>query len=297
MLTVVLASFLAGMVVRRLAGASDRWTRGLDRYVLTVALPALVVSKMSRAEFGTDVVVPVVVAWTAIIGSATVIIVVGRMANWDANVVGAVLMVGVLGNTSFLGLGVVEGLLGPGHVPSAIAYDQLGTFLALSTYGSWVVGRYGIGETGWRPVALRLLRFGPFIALLASPVVALLHPPASAYRALDVPAMTVAPVAMFALGWRFTVGHVRGRSRIVVAGLAWKMAVVPLIVVSVAALTASPTDVAWSASVLQAAAPPMVTAGAVAVAAGLDATVVTVTVGVGTLTSFVTLPLWSVVVR
>jgi len=45
--------------------------------------------------------------------------------------------------------------------------------------------------------------------------------------------------------------------------------------------------------VLQSAAPPMVTAGVVAVAAGLDEDLVSFMVGVGTLVSFLSLPLLS----
>jgi hypothetical protein len=47
----------------------------------------------------------------------------------------------------------------------------------------------------------------------------------------------------------------------------------------------------WSTSILESAAPPMVTAGVVAIAAGFDETLVAFVVGVGTLAAFAWLPL------
>lgn len=293
----MIGSFLAGTVLRAVAGPRDRVVALLDRYVLRVALPALILSKMSRASFGGDTVVPIVIAWVCISVSAVVIMLVGRVAGWGNETIGALLLVGVLGNTSFLGLGVVQGLLGRSSLPSAIAFDQLGTFLALATYGSIVAGRFGSGPGGWRVAVIRLASFTPFQALIASVVVGALGVPAIVYRILDMPAATVAPVAMFSLGWRFTVGDARSHRGLVAMGLMWKMLVVPLGVLAAGASLGVRTDQAWAASVLQAGAPPMVTAGVVAAAAGLDSAVASLMVAVGTVAAAVTLPLMWLAVR
>jgi predicted permease len=71
------------------------------------------------------------------------------------------------------------------------------------------------------------------------------------------------------------------------------MALVPVALLLVAASIGQHNDLEWSSAVLQSAAPPMVTAGVVAVAAGLDEDLVSFMVGVGTLVSFLSLPLLS----
>src|SRR3546814_10130577 len=63
---------------------------------------------------------------------------------------------------------MVEALLGEEELTRAIAFDQLGSFLGLAVYGSLIAAHYGSSEGGVGPVALRLLRFPPFIAVLAS---------------------------------------------------------------------------------------------------------------------------------
>jgi predicted permease len=119
--------------------------------------------------------------------------------------------------------------------------------------------------------------------------------PEEAYSILNGVGKTVAPVAMCALGLRFTLSVSRSVQVPAMFGLISKMVVFPGLVYAVSLLIGSPHDLAWSTSLLQAAAPPMVTAGVVAVGAGLSAELVAFMVGVGTLVSFVSLPLLSLV--
>jgi predicted permease len=119
--------------------------------------------------------------------------------------------------------------------------------------------------------------------------------PEDAFPILNAIGKTVAPVAMCALGLRFTLSVSRSVQVPALFGLISKMAVLPGLVYVASALLGSPHDLAWSTSTLQAAAPPMVTAGVVAVGAGLSAELVAFMVGVGTLVSFVSLPLLSLV--
>lgn len=266
--------------------------RIVDRYVITIALPAVIISKMSQVKLGSETVAPAVVAWVSMAACALSVVALGRGLKWDRRVTGALLLVAVLGNTSFLGIGVVRALLGEDHVAAAISYDQLGTFLALATYGSWVAGRFGRSGND-RGVLSRLVTFPPFIALLASFVLRTVEMPDAIVDVLASIGTTVAPVAMGALGLRFRLKITRRAMAPSLLGLIVKMVIVPAMVAVAAVVLGSRTDVVWAASVMQSAAPPMVTAGVVAVNAGLDDEVVSFMVGVGTLASFVLLPLVS----
>jgi predicted permease len=270
-------------------------TAWADKYVLQVALPAVIIAKISKVTFDADVVLPIAVAWSVMLVAIIAVLLTSRILKWNRSITGALLLVGVLGNTSFLGLGMVESLLGEDHLASAIAYDQVGTFVGLALWGSFVASTYGAGESGWRPVLKRLSRFGPFLALLASLVFRIIDLPADVYSILNGIGKTVAPVAMCALGLRFTLNVSRSVQVPALFGLISKMTILPGLVYVAAVLIGSPLDLAWSTSILQAAAPPMVTAGVVAVGAGLSAELVAYMVGVGTLVSFVSLPLLSLV--
>ena len=295
MLALVIGAFLLGWLVRTIRLVPVVVTAWADKYVLQVALPAVIIAKISKVTFDADVVLPIAVAWSVMLIAIAAVLIASRILKWNRSITGALLLVAVLGNTSFLGLGMVESLLGADHLASAIAYDQVGTFVGLALWGSFVASTYGVGENGWRPVLKRLSRFGPFLALLASLVFRITDLPADVYPILNGIGKTVAPVAMCALGLRFTLSVSRSVQVPALLGLISKMAVLPGLVYVVAVLVGSPYDLAWSTSILQAAAPPMVTAGVVAVGAGLSAELVAFMVGVGTLVSFVSLPLLSLV--
>ncbi len=293
MLAVVIGAFLVGWLVKTIRPVPTVVTAWADRYVLQVALPAVIIAKISRVTFDADVVLPIAVAWSVMLVAIVWVLIASRLMNWSRSVTGALLLVGVLGNTSFLGIGMVESLLGSDHLASAIAYDQVGTFVGLALWGSFVASTYGVGESGWRPILNRLSRFGPFLALLASLVFRVIELPDDVYSILNGIGKTVAPVAMCALGLRFTLSVDRTVRVPAICGLLAKMVLVPGLVFLVAVVTASPHDLAWSTSILQSAAPPMVTAGVVAVGAGLSGELVAYMVGIGTLVAFVSLPILS----
>ena len=295
MIFLVVATFLVCWFIGSRVSVSPRVIGFAEKYVLNFALPAVIIAKMTTVKIDTDLLVPFVAAWGCIIGCSSAVYLIGRARGWSRQTVGALMLVAVLGNTSFLGLGMVRGLLGEDHLSAAIAYDQLGTFLGLAIYGSYISGRFGTGESGVKAIARRLSRFGPFLALLTVLPLRMISLDPAVLRVLNDIGLTVAPVAMGALGLRFTLKVDRSVVAPAVTGLIIKMVAIPAVLVVVAVVFASTRDVMWSTSILEAVAPPMVTAGVVAVAAGFDEKLVAFVVGVGTLVSFVWLPTVSLI--
>ncbi|MEZ5382810.1 MAG: AEC family transporter [Microthrixaceae bacterium] len=289
-----------------LAWAAGRWltppgelVRGIDWTILNLALPALVLRTVPDVTLGADAAVPVGVAWAVLVLGAAAVWVVARVVGWSRQLTGALMLVVPLGNTSFLGFPAVEALLGAQALPAAVLYDQLGTFLALSTYGAVVAGAYGAAET--RPSAAsigrRVLAFPPFLALLAALALGWgqrrgVAMPGSVDDALQLLAATLTPLAMVSIGVRLASIRLSRPSAPVVFGLAFRLVALPAVVVAVA-LVAGASGPAWQASALEAAMPPMVTAGIVATSAGLDEKTVAQLVGVGLVLSLATLPLWA----
>lgn len=296
MLYLAFGSFLAGWFVRSRVGVPATVVPRIDRWVLNVALPAVIVSRMSRADLGVDLLIPALSAWAAMALCVLCMLVASARLQWDRQTRAALLLVAVLGNTSFLGLAVVEGILGKDALEGAIAYDQLGSFIVLATWGSWVAARWGSGATGWRPVVGRMVRFAPFLALCASPLVAAIGPADGVYHALAVLGSTTAPLAMFGLGLRFTMSGEGVDRRVGVTALGVKMLFVPVVLWVALGMLGRADSLGSRVAVLQAAAPPMVTAGVVAASAGLAPRLASWTVGVGTVASLVLVPLWGLLV-
>jgi predicted permease len=294
-LALVLGCFGLGLVLQRVAPATRRLVEPLDVAVIGVALPALIVAKLPDLALGTDLAVPVAAAWGCVALAATSVLVGARRFGWSRQTTGALLLVTPLGNTTFLGLAMVEALLGRSELTRALAFDQLGTGVALATYGSVIASHWGAGDGGWRPVLRRLLRFPPFLAVLVSFVVRAAALPAGLDDALGQVGRLVAPLAMLALGLRFRVAASAHARQAALWCLGTRMVLLPTTVL-VVALTGGGFHVpAWRASVLEAGMPPMVTAGVIAARAGLDEELATTVVGVGLVAALVTIPLFAVV--
>ena len=291
MLALVLACFGTGLVAQRLLPASRRLIPLLDHAVLSVTVPALILAKLPDLGFGADLVVPVGAAWGCVALAAAAVLVGARRYGWDRRTTGALLLVTPLGNTTFLGLAMVESLLGEAELARALAFDQLGTFLGLATYGSVIAAHWGRGEGGLGPMLGRLLRFPPFLAVLVSFPLRWVELPEGLDDALGGLGRLVAPLAMLALGLRFRVVVTGAARQAALWCLGTKMVLLPGAVLAVAALAGGLDDPAWRGSILEAGMPPMVTAGVVAAGAGLDDELATTVVGVGLLLALVTIPL------
>ena len=291
----IVVCFLLGWLLQNKIQNSRTLGKRLDKYVLNIALPFLIISKISVIDLEGRLLLPMYLAWGVMASCTLIILVLGRIFNWPSTIVGALLLVAVLGNTSFLGLGVVENVLGTSYVSSALVFDQLGTFLALTIYGSFITTRYGNAESGLLTVVRKIFQFVPFLALLACMPLYFFPLNKLLLDSFSNIGQSVGPVAMFAVGLRFTITLERRVMAPALSGLVIKMILMPSILYVFAWLTGSVGVVAWDSSVLQSAMPPMVTAGILAVGAGFDDDLVAFMVGVGTLGAVLTLSMWSLV--
>jgi len=215
-----------------------------------------------------------------------------RLLVWDRPTTGCLLLVVPLGNTSFLGIPMVKVFFGEAAIPYVVLYDQFGSFLALATYGSLVLGLYS--TAGVRPdlnsVAKKIATFPPFLALLAALVLRNFAYPAVATSLLQALAATLVPVVMIAVGYQLTLRLNRAVLAPMGFGLVIKLVAAPLsalLLCRLAGLNDEPARVA----IFEAGMPPMVSAGALAILADLSPPLTAALGGLGIILSFVTLPL------
>ena len=288
----VLALLAAGWASARLALLPADAPDTLNGFVIYLCLPALVLARVPGLHLRADLAVLVALPWLLLVVAAALILVVARRLAWEREVVGALLLCVPLGNTAFLGYPMVGALFGEDAVRLAMVYDQLGSFLMLPTWGLLVQGRYAGGATpSARAMALRVVKFPPFLAL----VVALLPwrlPPSA--HALVQPILervgdALVPVAMFAVGLTLRLAWPRRPSALAV-GLVVKMALMPLVAwLAMRALGSRPE--VMRVAVLESAMPAMITAGALAMAGRLAPELAAALVGWGIVAATVTLPL------
>lgn len=301
-LGVALIAFAIGAVLRYAPGFPRGAASALHAFVVWVALPALILVRVPTLEAGAEVTALIVLPWVMWALAAALVLIVSRRLRWPRPVEGALLMVVPLANTSFLGLPLVEAHLGPDAVPLAIVWDQLGSFLLLSTFGAFVLAAYRpTSADSSRPslatIARAVVRFPPFLALLVALALgafaadSVLAPLTSVLAPIGA---SLVPVVMVAIGlqWRATLPrHHLGPAAF---ALTTRLALVPLAALGLVYAFELPSLIAGTA-VLESGMGPMITAGALAIEAGLAVQLTASVLGWGTLLSLGTTAVWAAI--
>lgn len=286
--------FLAGGLLTRAGVFSDAAADTVNRFVIYVSLPALVLHIVPGLHWEPSLWLLVIVPWATLLAGAVAIVLLGKLFAWPRPVLGALLLCAPLGNTSFLGFPMVAALRGPDAVHYAVLYDQLGSFLSLSTYGLWVIARFsGEAKPSLAIMAKRVVGFPPFIALLialsfALSPLAMPEPLDSVFARVGD---TLSPLAMFAVGMRLRLRPPPQRSALAL-GLTTKMVLVPVCAWLLCRALGG-HGLAADVAVLEAAMPPMLSAAALASMAGLAPELCAALAGYGIVAAFALLPLLS----
>ncbi|MGQ0799106.1 MAG: AEC family transporter [Pseudomarimonas sp.] len=264
----------------------------LNQIALNVCLPAAVLRFASQLEFDSGLLGLMLVPWLLLLFSVVVLYLLAKVLAFAESERAVLLLCVPLGNTSFLGYPLIEAFLGSEALPYAVAYDQFGSFLILSTWGSWVLARYGGDRPPtFRMVAGKVLRFPPFIALLIAVTLMPVQPTGILADVLERLSDALLPIVALAVGLQLKL-RVQSEDRSPLAvGLALKLVVLPTLAWSLCLALGMP-DRMLQASVLESAMAPMITASALAISHRLAPSLAAAMVGFGTPLSLLSLLGW-----
>jgi len=289
----ILSMLALGLLFQLLRLFPDNAAEVLNKVVLYVCLPASVLIYAPRLELGPQVLAVAAVPWLLLVATVVLVTGVTRMLKLRPDEHAVLLLCVALGNTSFLGYPLVRALLGEDALPYAVIYDQFGAFLILSTFGLYVLARYG-GDA--KPtaamIARRIATFPPFLALVLGLTLMPESPPDWIAGGLQRLADALLPLVVLAIGLSLKLALPRDELKPLAAGLALKLAVMPLLALGIA-WAFGMTGVMHDAVVLESAMPPMITAAALAISHRLAPGLAAAMVGYGILLSLATLPAWA----
>ena len=288
----ILAMLALGMAFARLRVLPTNAAETLNLVVLYVCLPAAVLIYVPRLHVDATLAGVIVTPWLLAVVTVLLVALATRLFAFRRDETAVLLLCVALGNTSFIGYPMVRALLGEQALPYAVVYDQFGTFVLLSTFGLYVLARYGgdAPPTG-RQILLRIARFPPVWALLLGLTVMPEQPPAWIAAALQKLADALLPLVMLAVGLSIQLKLPRDEVKPLAAGLLLKLVVMPALALPLALLFGMQGSM-LQVNVLESAMPTMITAGALAIAHNLAPRLAAALVGYGILLSLITLPAW-----
>ncbi len=172
----------------------------LNRFIVRVALPALILGQIHGLRLTTNLLWPVSIPWLMFALSAAAFIVLARVLRLPCAFAGALIMTAGFTATSLVGLPMIKAFYGAEGTPAGILTDQLGGGLVLSTAGAAVTCLFSIGTAARRRTLLRVLSLPPLAALVLAALLAPVEYPVWLAEALRRLGGTVPPLALVSAG-------------------------------------------------------------------------------------------------
>ena len=284
----ILLAIAVGYFINRLNIFSKDAPAILNQFVIYISLPAMIILQVPKLTFSMDTLIPIIVAWCVMGISAILVLLFARIFSFSKEITGSLMLVAILTNSSFMGIPIINAYMGESSLAYILVYDQLGTFIALATYGTFIASYYSSkSQISFKIITLKVLTFPPFLSL----VLALFlmgvefHPVLS--KVLSSFANTIVPIALVAVGLQLQFKLPREDLKPFSVALFIKLIIAPIIAIIICKIF-NWNNQAAIVSIMEAAMAPMITAGAIASMAGLAPRLSSAIVGYGILISFIT---------
>jgi predicted permease len=283
---------LAGIVLRKTGRFPTTTPAALNGFIIHISLPALAILHIHSIKLEPSLALTAAMAWL-LFGTAWLLFhTAGRFFKLDRQMIGALILVAGLGNTSFVGLPMIEAYFGKEQLGVGIIADQLGSFMVLSTLGILVATLCSSGSATPRQMARKVLMFPPFQALLLALMLRHFDFPGWLVTVLEKLGGTLTPLALVSVGFQLNFGGIKDELKPLAAGLTYKLLLGPSLIYLLYVIVLGNHSVATQVTVFEAAMAPMITAGIIAVEHDLRPQLVGMMVGIGIPLSFVTLYFW-----
>lgn len=291
-LILLVACFAIGIVLKRVPSIPHPIAPVLNAMVINVSLPALTILYVRRIVLDWSLIAPITMAWLFFLLGYLFFRFVGQALGWPRTVIGALMMTGGLGNTSFVGLPMIEAFYGKDALWIGLLADQAGSFFVLSTIGLAVAVRYGAGEFSVRSMLRKIVLFPPFVSMLVGIALMSVEIPSWMAASLDRLGQMLVPMALISVGYSLRLEGLQHHGRELTIGLVFKLVAAPAALLAIYSLLQPLSDTVLQVTIFEAAMPPMITGAIIAQQHGLDKSLTTLMVGIGIPLSMLTLPVW-----
>ena len=279
-----------GIAFRRFGRVPDNAHTTLNAFIINAAFPALILVQVHGLHIEPRMLFSVSMPWLLFVLGAALFWMIARYLNLPPTTTGALMLTGGLGNTSFIGLPMIEALYGKSGISTGILIDTLGTYLVLSTLGVTIACIYSRGTPSVRGVLTRVITFPPLIAVLAAMALMDVSYPTWLSDVLTRLGGTLAPLALVSVGLQLRLDALRGNRGPLALGLGYKLIVAPALLGILYFGLVGLSDGNMRVTVLESAMGPQIGGAIVASQYGLNPALVTLMVGAGTLLAFMTAP-------
>ena len=283
----------AGVILSRLRLLPADAYKGINAWVINIALPALALRFVPEIEWSIHLLLPVIGPVFIWVGAWLFVWIYDWKKQLSKGSRTALLITCGLGNTAFLGFPMVSAFYGEPEIHHAVVFDQV-TFLMFSTLGVITILRASSENTETLKFTYflkKVLRFPPFLGCLIALIFSRFIDFSPANPLLDKLVATMSPMALFSIGLQLKFGAIKQEWKLISAGLAYKLLLAPVLILLLAFVLRS-NGMPAKIGIFEAAMSSHITASLLTGQHGLNPRYCSLVVGVGIVTGFITATGW-----
>lgn len=285
---IIILAISIGYTIRRLNVFSKDAPIILNQFIIYISLPAMILLQIPKLTISIEAIIPIIISWTVMTVSVILILFLSRLFDFSKDVVGCLMLVAVLGNTSFLGIPIITSYIGHESIPYILVYDQLGNFIALATYGTFVANYYSSNnKVTFKLITYKVITFPPFIALIVGLVLIGTEFNSMVTKILESFSATIVPLALVSVGLQLKLKMQKDEIKPFSVAIVTKLIISPIIAIIVCKIF-DWNNTASMVSIMEAGMSAMITAAAIATMANLAPKLSAAIVGYGTIISLFT---------
>ena len=288
-----------GFILRKTKVFPENGHVALNSFVINISLAALSLYYIPKIVISYEVIFPVAIGWLNIFLAMAFFSVLGKKMNWSKAVIGALIMCAGFGNTSFVGIPVIQSIFGESGLKTVMLVDQPGSFVALSTVGIVVANYYSGTKSTVSQILGKILRFPPFLAFSIALLLNIfsIEIPTLLDEVFNKLGATTVPLALVSVGSQLKWQKLDSDTKPLFWGLLFKLMLFPAFIFVFYFIILKQSGEMIEISLLESAMAPMITAGIIAAAHKLEPKLCNLMIGVGIPLSFITLAFWYLVLH
>lgn len=296
-LILLFVCLIIGIVLKKYKIIPENFHTSLNAFVINISLSAFSLYYISKIELNSSVIYPVLVVWIGIFAAILFFAGLGKIFGWKSSLIGALIMCAGFGNTSFVGIPLVQAMYGEEGLKTVMLVDQPG-FVALSTVGILVANFYSGSKDSLLKHLSKILKFPPFIAFVVALLLNIfsIEIPKDFDEVLMKLGATTVPLALVSVGSQMQWKKIERKEGFhLFIGLLFKLVLLPLIILVIYKYIFHQSGDVIDICILEAAMAPMITAAIIASAHDLEPKFCNLMVAVGIPLSILTVGIWHLI--
>lgn len=259
-------------------------------FVLVFALPALIFDKVYHVNIDFHLFSVIACGLGANFAAMLIAFGLGRLLGFSKATTASMALLSMFGNTLFMGLPVLQGILGEDIANEVILYDQMITCVPIAFLGPFILSYAAPSNVSLIANAFKIMKFPPFLALVAGLLAKSVDLPDFLFAPLRLFGAAVVPVALFAVGLGLGFNTVRSSYKSTALVVFLRMVLAPCFFVVFAWVFGLEFSPSYMVGLIETAMPPTVLASAMILKAKLDGNLAISAIAVGMCFTFVVIP-------